>query len=161
MNSPATLPAYRATIEPAYIDYNGHLRDAYYGLIFSYAIDDVMDQLGIDAAYRERTRCTLYTLEMHLHYLHEVRSTDELRVETSILDADRKRFHAGSVFRCTRVAEPVAIADAMLLHVHQGGKVTTAAFPEQIEARLQALKLTPEALAAFGPLSRRIEIRRR
>lgn len=161
MNSPTALPAYRATIEPAYIDYNGHLRDAYYGLIFSYAIDDVMDHLGIDAAYRESSRCTLYTLEMHIHYLHEVKSTDELSVETSILDADRKRFHAGSVFRCTRLAEPVAIADAMLLHVHQGEKVTTAAFPPDIEARLPALKLSPEALAAFGPLSRRIEIRRR
>jgi acyl-CoA thioesterase FadM len=98
---------------------------------------------------------------MHLHYLHEVKDSDELTVETSILDADRKRFHAGSVFRCTRLPEPVAIADAMLLHVHQGEKVTTAPLPPDIEARLQALKLTPEALAAFGPLSRRIELRRR
>ena len=161
MTLPAALPAYRATIEPAYIDYNGHLRDAYYGLIFSYAIDDVMDRLGIDAAYRERTQCTLYTLEMHLHYLHEVKSTDELTVETSILETDRKRFHAGSVFRCARLPEPVAIADAMLLHVHQGEKVTTAPFPPDIEARLQALKLSPEAASAFGPISRRIEIRRR
>jgi acyl-CoA thioesterase FadM len=161
VNATAALPAYRATIEPAYIDYNGHLRDAYYGLIFSYAIDDVMDHLGLGPAYRERTGCTLYTLEMHLHYLHEVKASDELTVETSILDADRKRFHAGSVFRCTRLPEPVAIADAMLLHVHQGEKVTTAPFPAEIEARLQALKLTPEALAAFGPISRRIELRRR
>ena len=161
MNGTAGLPAYRATIEPSYIDYNGHLRDAYYGLIFSLAIDDAMDHLGLDSAYRQRTACTLYTLEMHLHYLHEVKATDELTVETSILDADRKRFHAGSLFRCARLPEPVAIADAMLLHVHQGDKVTTAPFPAGIEARLQALKLSPEAVAAFGPISRRIEIRRR
>ena len=161
MSAPDVLPPYRATIEPTYIDYNGHLRDAYYGLIFSYAIDDVMDRLGLDAGYRAATACTLYTLEMHVHYLHEVKSSDELTVGTSILDADRKRFHAGSVFRCTRLAEPVAIVDAMLLHVHQGEKVTTAPFPAEIEARLQTLKLTPEALAAFGPISRRIELRRR
>ena len=42
-----------------------------------------MDQLGLDAAYRERTHCTLYTLELHMHYLHEVKATDELRVATS------------------------------------------------------------------------------
>ncbi len=72
------LPVYRADIEPAWIDYNGHLRDAYYGLIASYAIDDVMDHLGLDAAYRERTQCTLYTLELHMHYLHEVKSSDDL-----------------------------------------------------------------------------------
>ncbi len=27
------FPLYRTRIEPAWIDYNGHLRDAYYGLI--------------------------------------------------------------------------------------------------------------------------------
>ncbi len=70
---PPELPLYRAKIEPDWIDYNGHLRDAYYGLVASLAIDDVMDHLGLDAAYRERTHCTLYTVEVHLHYLQEVR----------------------------------------------------------------------------------------
>ena len=77
-SAPPSLPAYRATLEPAWIDYNGHLRDAYYGLIVSYAIDDVMDHLGLDAAYRAGTQCTLYTLEMHIHYLHEVKESDAL-----------------------------------------------------------------------------------
>ena len=155
------LPAYRATIDPAWIDYNGHLRDAFYGLIFSYAIDDVMDQLGLDAPYREKTACTLYTLELHLHYLHEVKATDVLTVQSLILDADHKRIHAGAEFRCPRIAEPVAVAEAMLLHVRQGATPATAAFPKDVEQRLQELKLSPEALAAFGPQSRRIEIRRR
>ena len=64
------LPVYRATLEADWIDYNGHLRDAYYGLVASYAVDAVMDALGLDAAYRADTNCTLYTLEMHIHYLH-------------------------------------------------------------------------------------------
>ncbi len=155
------LTAYRATIDPAWIDYNGHLRDAYYGLIFSYAIDDVMDQLGLDAPYRDRTSCTLYTLELHLHFLHEVKASDELTVQSLILDADHKRLHAGSEFRCGRLAEPVAIAEAMLLHVRQGAMPATASFPKDVELRLQQLKLSPDAIAAFGPQSRRIEIRRR
>ena len=38
---------YRApTILPEWIDYNGHLRDAYYGLVLSHAIDELMDHLG-------------------------------------------------------------------------------------------------------------------
>src|SRR5208283_418129 len=60
----AELSAYRAEILPEWIDYNGHLRDAYYVLILSYAVDEVMEGLGLGAAYRERTRCTLYTLEL-------------------------------------------------------------------------------------------------
>jgi acyl-CoA thioester hydrolase len=156
-----SLPAYRATLKPDWIDYNGHLRDAYYGLIVSYTIDDVMDHLGLGAAYRAGTQCTLYTLEMHIHYLHEVKESDALEVHTSILDVDRKRFHAGCRFTCPRLNEPVATSDLMLLHVHQGEKPASAAFPPAIEAKLQALQLPPDLAAAWGPSSRKIEILRR
>jgi acyl-CoA thioester hydrolase len=155
------LPTHRAKIDPAWIDYNGHLRDAYYGLIVSHAIDDVMDDLGLDAAYRARTACTLYTLEMHLHYLHEVKGSDELEVVTSVLDADQKRMHVGCRFTCARLPGTLATADLMLLHVHQGDTPKSAEFPDAVALRLQELTLSPDAAAAWGPTSRRIEIRRR
>jgi len=155
------LNPYRANIESAWIDYNGHLRDAYYGLVLSYATDDFMDQVGLDAAYRAASRCTLYTLEVHLHYLHEVKQSDELIVESLVLDCDRKRILLGSTFRCARVPEPVAIAESMLLHVRQAEQPASAAFPAEIASRLESLKAAPEALAAFGPSSRKIELRRR
>jgi acyl-CoA thioester hydrolase len=155
------LPIYRATIEPAWIDFNGHLRDAYYGLVASYAIDEVMDYLGLDADYRARTHGTLYTLEVHLHYLHEVKSTDDLRVSSSILDFDRKRIHVGCRFVCARVAEPVATAEMMLIHVRQGEKVSVAPFPDEVSAKLAALQVSPEAREEFGPGSRTIQLKRR
>jgi acyl-CoA thioester hydrolase len=159
--SATTLPRYRAKIEPEWIDYNGHLRDAYYGLIVSYAIDDVMDALGLDAAYRESTRCTLYTLEMHLHYLHEVKHSDALEVETSVLDTDAKRIHVGCRFTCARLTETLATADLMLLHVQQGDTPRSAPFPAAIAEMLRALQLPADAAAAWGPASRKIEIKRR
>jgi acyl-CoA thioester hydrolase len=146
---------------PAWIDYNGHLRDAYYGVALSHALDDVMDQLGLDAAYRGRTRCTLYTLELHLHYLHEVKAADDLQIATTVLDADHKRLHVGCRFTRGGSGAAVATAEAMLLHVHQGEKASSAAFPAEVEARLQSLKVAPEARAAWGPGSRKIEIQRR
>jgi acyl-CoA thioester hydrolase len=155
------LPIYRARIQPEWIDFNGHLRDAYYGLVASYAIDDVMDILGLDAAYRERTHCTLYTLEVHLHYLHEVKSSDDLQVISSILDHDRKRIQVGCRFVCPRVNEPVATAEMMLLHVHQGEKPSVASFPEEVFAILEGLKVSAASREAFGPGSRKIEMKRR
>jgi acyl-CoA thioester hydrolase len=155
------LPVYRATIEPDWIDYNGHLRDAYYGLVASYAVDDVMDMLGLDAAYRERTHCTLYTLEVHLHYLHEVKSSDDLGVISSVLDFDRKRIQIGCRFICSRINEPVATAEMMLLHVRQEDKPSVASFPDEVTAKLEALKVSPDAREAFGPSSRKIELKRR
>jgi acyl-CoA thioesterase FadM len=156
-----SLPAYQSKILPDWIDYNGHLRDAYYGLIASYAVDEVMDYLGLDAAYRQTTHCTLYSLEMHVHFLHEVKSTDDLVVVTSVLDFDRKRIHAGLKFSCSRVAEPVAIVDMMLLHVRQAEKPASAAFPEAVLQQLGELKVSAADLDAFGPLSRKIELKRR
>jgi acyl-CoA thioester hydrolase len=155
------LPIYRAKIEPEWIDYNGHLRDAYYGLVASYAVDDLMDHLGLDAEYRERTHCTLFTLEVHLHYLHEVKSSDDLQVISSILDFDRKRMHVGCRFICSRVSEPVATAEMMLLHVHQGDKPTVASFPDEVSAKLEVLKMSAASGEAFGPSSRKIELKRR
>jgi acyl-CoA thioesterase FadM len=127
----------------------------------SYAIDDIMDHLGLDAAYRERTRCTLYTLELHMHYLHEVKGTDDLVVATSILDADRKRIHMGCRFMCGRPSDTAATGEVMLLHVHQGDKPASTPFPPDIDARLQTLKLPLDAGAAWGPGSRKIELKRR
>ena len=155
------LPVYRAKILPDWIDFNGHLRDAYYGLVASYAVDDVMDHLGLDAAYRERTHCTLYTLEEHLHYLHEVKSSDDLAVVTSIFDFDHKRILIGCRFDCSRVSEAVATAEMLLLHVHQGDKPTVASFPAEVTAKLEALKVPASARETFGPRSRKIELKRR
>jgi len=155
------LPPYRAEILPEWIDFNGHLRDAYYALVLSYAIDEVMDHLGLDAAYRERTRCTLYTLEWHMHFLHEIRSSDELTVSTAVLDVDRKRLHVGCDFACPRIEGSAASAEVMLLHVHQGEKPSSASFPPEVQARLEALKLSDGALAARDLSSRKIQLKRR
>jgi acyl-CoA thioester hydrolase len=157
----AELPVYRATIQPDWIDYNGHLRDAYYLLVASYAIDELMDYLGLDAAYRAATHCTLYSLEMHVHFLNEVKSSDDLKVITSILDFDRKRIHAGCTFVCSRLPNPAASVDMMLMHVHQGAKPAGAPFPQTVTEKLNALKLSPAARGAFAPLSRQIALKPR
>ena len=154
------LPPFRIELQPGWIDYNGHLRDAYYVVALSLAIDDVMDRLGLDAAYRMRTRCTLYTLELHIHYLHEIKAADELIVATSVLDCDAKRIHAACDLRCPRIDGAAAAAELMLMHVHQGVQPSGAAFPPEIAARLEALK-APGAAASRRHASRKIEIRRR
>jgi acyl-CoA thioester hydrolase len=165
-----TLPPHRARILPEWIDYNGHLRDAYYAVILSDAVDGVMDHLGLDAAYRARTHCTLYTLELHMHYLHEDKEHDSLSVETLVLDADSKRIHAGCrIVRGAatpegadaRAGEIVATGDMMLLHVRHGETPASAPFPSAIAATLSDLKLGAEAVAQWGPRSRPIEIKRR
>jgi len=154
----AGITIYETAIAPEWIDYNGHLRDAYYGLIVSFACDALMDRLGLDAAYRARSHCTLYTLEMHLHYLKEVKGGDRVSVAVTILGADHKRLHAGFDLRPAGAATAAATAEMMLLHVHQGEKVTTTPFPAPVQDAITALAAASPA-AAFGPVSRALSLR--
>jgi acyl-CoA thioester hydrolase len=156
----AGIPIYQTPIRPEWIDYNGHLQDAYYALIASKATDALMDRVGLDAAYRARTGCTLYTVEMHLHFLHEVKGSDTATVDVRLLAADEKRMHA--IFEILRAgAAPVAAtAEIMLLHVRQEqGRVRSAPFPPEVAARLAELGAASARLAADAPGSRRMELR--
>ena len=150
---------YETAVLPEWVDYNGHLRDAYYGLIVSYACDALMDRLGLDAAYRERTRCTLYTLEMHLHYLHEVKGSDRVTVAVTVLGSDRKRLHAGFEVRAAGHSEAAATAELMLLHVRQGETVSSEPFPPAVVAAIAELAASAPA-AGFGPTSRALTLSR-
>jgi len=155
------LKIYSTAVSPEWIDYNGHLRDAYYGLILSYACDALMDHLGMDATYRQQTLCTLYTLEEHLHFLHEVKRSDTVEVSVRLLAADRKRLHAAFDFYCSRYPDPVAMGELMLLHVLQGDSPKSATFPPQISAAIESLLGATSQIKPPGPTSRRMELRSR
>jgi len=154
----AGVPIYRTGIEPGWIDYNGHLRDAYYGLIVSLSVDALMERLGLDAPYRERTHRTLYTLETHLHYLREIKASDTVEVSVRILGADRKRIHAAFELCCTPGGRLAATAEVMLLHVQQQPSVSSAAFDAPIVAAIEALKSAGTSLPAAGPGSRHMQL---
>ena len=69
--NPAGLVTYRSEVLPEWVDYNGHLRDGFYLVLFSYGVDGFMDQIGLDAAGRKELGNSLFTLEAHLNFLAE------------------------------------------------------------------------------------------
>jgi acyl-CoA thioester hydrolase len=152
---------YRTQVLPEWVDYNGHLRDAYYVVVVSYAVDALMDHLGMDAPYRQRTQCTLYTLELHAHYFHEVKQPDMLEVSVRILAADAKRIHAAFGLSCARYAEPAASVEFMLLHVKQGASVASHAFPAEVVSAIETLQAATAGLTAATLGSRKMELRGR
>ncbi len=153
------LPTYRPVMQPEWIDYNGHLRDAYYGLIISYAIDELMDTVGIDEAYRQRTRNTLYSMEMHIYFLREIKRDDDIVVKMSVIGADKKRIHLSAALHCARLPEAAATTDLMLLHVHQGETVKSELFPADVRAKIDTLVQLSAQHPSLGAASRKIELR--
>lgn len=129
---------YRTTVLPEWVDYNGHLRDAFYLLIFSHATDALMDQLGLDEAGRARSGHTLYTLECHLNYLAEVKEGAAVEVHTQLLAHDGKRLHIHHDLRRPGEAASLAQSEQMLMNI-DSASTRSAPFDPQVLARVQAL----------------------
>ncbi|MBP5142492.1 thioesterase family protein [Pseudomonas chlororaphis] len=151
------LTTYTTRINPDWVDYNGHLRDAFYLLIFSYATDALMDQLGMDSNHREASGNSLFTLELHLNYLHEVKLDTEVEVRTQIIGHDRKRLHLYHSLH--KVGDDLELAgnEQMLLHVDLAGP-RSAPFSEPVLNRLRAIAAEQADLPAPAWIGRVIAL---
>ncbi|TAL98033.1 MAG: thioesterase [Paraburkholderia sp.] len=132
------LVVYRDRVRAEWVDYNGHLRDAFYLLLFSYATDVLIDQIGLDDATRRERARSIYTLEAHVNYLHEIKEGAPVRVDVRVLAHDAKRLHVYLEMLTDARAEPVATGEQMLLHVDTSGP-KAATFDADIVVRIEAL----------------------
>ena len=132
------LTTYQTTIIPDWVDYNGHLRDAFYLLIFSYATDALMDRLGMDSNNREASGHSLFTLELHLNYLHEVKLDADVEVHTQIIAHDNKRLHLYHSLHLAGDDKELAGNEQMLLHVDLAGP-RSAPFSAAVAQRLAVI----------------------
>ncbi|MEN5237483.1 thioesterase family protein [Pseudomonas sichuanensis] len=138
------LITYRTQVLPEWVDYNGHLRDAYYLLIFSYATDALMERIGLDADARGQSGHSLFTLEAHINYLHEVKLDTEVRVRTQIIGFDRKRLHLYHSLHREGFDEALAASEQMLLHVDLAGP-KSAPFGDDCKDKLEKLIATQDS----------------
>lgn len=152
------LPAYHDTVRAEWVDYNGHMRDAFYLLIFSLATDQLIDLIGLPDAQRKARRRSIYTLEAHLNYLHEIKQGAPVRVDMRVLGCDAKRLHVYFEMFSGARAEPVAAGEQMLLHVDTSGP-RAVAFDPDVAQRVRALADAHAALAAPKFAGRSIGLR--
>jgi len=140
------LITYRTPVQEDWVDYNGHLRDAFYLLIFSYATDALMERIGLDADSRGQSGHSLFTLEAHINYLHEVKLGTEVWVQTQIIGVDRKRLHVYHSLHRAGFDEVLAASEQMLLHVDLAGP-TSAPFEARSMAAIQRLQTQQDDLS--------------
>ena len=111
----APLQIHAATVVPEWVDYNDHLSEWAYLLIFGDNADALFRFVGIDEAYRASGK-SLYTAETHLRHLHEVKLGQQLTLRLTVLGQDDKRLHLLHEM-LTDGTGCVATAEQMLLHV--------------------------------------------
>ena len=104
-------------VPPEWIDYNGHMMDAYYFLAFTEATEAFLDHVGLGAAYQARTGNGIYTAESHLCFISGVPVGAALTYRTQLLGHDARRLH---VFHQMTSADVLAATcELMFLHVGQ------------------------------------------
>jgi acyl-CoA thioester hydrolase len=133
------LPVLEATVVGEWVDYNGHMNDAAYAIVFSRSVDALMDRVGLDAATRKRTRQSLFTLQMMLHYFKEAKEGDALAVTCHLLEHDDKRMRVW-LDMTTSGGERLAASEQLLISValgEAGSRVAPWAF--ETRAALDAL----------------------
>ncbi|MDX1738082.1 MAG: thioesterase family protein [Alphaproteobacteria bacterium] len=133
----AKLKLYNDKVIADWIDYNGHLSEAFYVLTFGFATDALYDYLGMGPNYREKTNCSVYTLESHIRYLDEVPMGSEMQFETQIISFDAKRLHfIHEMFVEGRLR---ATTELMGLHLDTSENGGVKLFPESVVEKLQGL----------------------
>ncbi len=132
------LASWQGQVLHEWVDYNGHLRDAHYLLIFSFATDALMDLFGLDDAGRKATGHSIFTLESHINYLLEVKQGTPIEVRTQILGVDAKRLDIYHTLHVAGTEPALAANEQMLLNVDMSGP-RAAPFALAVLPRVQAL----------------------
>jgi len=162
LDAPKSEPAFAAPfvssvmrVEPAWIDYNGHLNMAYYNVLFDRAVDEVYELLGLGLDYLQTSRHSTFTAEVHVRYLRELHAGDPVRVTFQLLGYDEKRLHYFEALHHAEENWLSATSENMALHVDMEAR-KTAAFPPQIVARLARMKAAHGKLPIPDGAGRRI-----
>jgi acyl-CoA thioester hydrolase len=156
---PAPLCLHETRIKIDWVDYNKHLSESCYLLVFGDHSDAFFRYIGIDEAYRE-SGLSIYTVESHIQYIKEVLLNDPISVTCQVLDVDSKRIHFMQAMYNQETKALLATVEQMLCHVDML-KAKAAPFPQHIYERLQLIHAAHASLTPPKPIGRPIGIRRK
>ena len=141
-DAPVKAPA--RGLDPAWLDYNGHLNMAYYNVLFDQGADHVFELIGCGPGYLAARSLSFFTAEAHVCYVRELKPDAMVSVSTQVLDFDAKRIH---LFQELRHVDGwlSATSETMLLHVDMSGP-KAAPMPEDVLARVMAMHEAHESL---------------
>ena len=156
----APLQLHSPTVLPQWVDYNGHMSESCFLLVFGDSSDAFFRFIGIDESYRDQGGMSLYTVETHIHNIREASEGEPLILTLQLLDVDEKRvhifhsmFHAGS-------GELLATGEQMLLHVDmKAGRA--APMPNWLLEHVQAIHAAHGVLPRPAQAGAAIAIRRK
>ena len=81
------------SIKQEWVDYNDHMNMAYYVLIFDQALEVALEKFNMgESAAKDLNRSTM-VVETNTKYLSEVKQGEEIDINMTYFDHDKKRLH--------------------------------------------------------------------
>ena len=143
------------TVDPAWIDYNGHLNMAYYNALVDRAVDEAFFLVGLGPDYARERNASFFIAEAHVRYLRELSANAPVRVAIRLIDYDAKRLHLYAELHHATEDWVSATSEQLALHVDLMTK-KTAPFPDDVLERLAMMKAAHRALPRPASIGRAI-----
>jgi acyl-CoA thioester hydrolase len=149
--------ASRMTVQPDWIDYNGHLNMAYYNVLFDRSIDELFDTIGIGRAYLDTSGHSVFTVEAHVRYVREIGAADAVRIAMWLVDYDPKRLIVFAQMHHADEGWLSATSETISIHVDMTAR-RTCPFPAAALDNLRRFKEASDRVARPDGIGRRIAL---
>ena len=80
-------------IKKEWTDYNNHMNMAYYVLVFDQIWEIMLEKFKMGEQSAKTTKMSTMTVETHTTYNNEVKEDDEVEINLTFFDHDKKRLH--------------------------------------------------------------------
>ena len=155
---PAPLALHSCTVKPEWTDYNGHMSESAYLLVFGDSSDAFFRFFGVDEAYRDSGN-SLYTIDTRIRNSAELNAGDPLELTLQLVDLDVKRLHIFHRMTHARTQAEVAVAEQVLAHVDLQARRSTP-FPPALYERLAAIRAAHSRLPLHAMIGAPLGIKR-
>jgi acyl-CoA thioester hydrolase len=156
------LPALlRATVEPEWIDVNGHMNVRHYLELCATGTSILCyDQIGIDDSYRAERRMGVFTAEHHLTYYSELQLGESLSVHVRVLERSDKVVHMLGLLVDDVHDRLANTLEVTLVHVDMDAR-TAVPIPDDIATGFDREIAVSDALDWTAPVCGAMGVRRR
>ena len=154
----APLQFISPTVPREWVDYNGHMSESCYLLVFGDQSDAFFRLIGIDEAYRAGGY-SLFTVQTMIFNLAEAHLGDRINLSLQLLDADDKRLHIFHAMHNAETGVLLATGEQMLVHVDMAAGRSTP-MPAELHARVHAVLAAHTDLPRPAQAGRNIAIKR-
>ena len=80
-------------IKKEWTDYNNHMNMAYYVLVFDQIWEIILEKFKMGEKSAKTTKMSTMVVETHTTYNNEVKEGDEVEINLTFFDHDKKRLH--------------------------------------------------------------------